>query len=163
MSSNEWSQEAGRGSQHSAWSVPAGLRRGILFYMRVCLTEWRWLKSRKCLSVKMKELMGCSSVESVLRCPQHLWNSGHVSRLWKTIILWSTAKPLLYTTVTSVSSFYSPFPPLQAAHASLPSFFVPWKKKITCQERTPNAHKTSHTFTQLSRSVKAHLLKVLWS
>lgn len=60
-----------------------------------------WLKSRKCLSVKMKELMGsicCSCVESVkFRCPQHLLNSGHVIRLWKIIILWSTAENHLHT------------------------------------------------------------------
>jgi len=154
------------GSWHSKWSVSVCWIRGILFYTWVCLSYrgLRWWKSRKCLSVKMKELMGsicCSCVESVkFRCPQHLQNSGHVIRLRKIIILWSIAKTPSYTITTSISSFYSPFLPLQTASALLPSFLGPWGKKTTRQERTPHARKPVPAFTWLKMPVKEHL-KVL--
>lgn len=57
------------------------------------------IKSRRCLSVKMKELMGsfcCSCVESVnFGYPQHLWNSGHLD--WKIFFFYGLLQKHLHT------------------------------------------------------------------
>lgn len=127
----------GGGSWHSKWSVLATLVRGILLNLSVLvLHRTLVIKSRRSLSVKMKETMGsfcCSCVESVtFGYPQHLWNSCHLD-YEKSFFSWSIAKVPSYMITTSISSFYSPFLPLW--------MHMPCSCQSSCPEEGKPLHK----------------------
>lgn len=115
------------------------------------------IKSRRCLSVKMKELMGsfcCSCVESVkFGYPQHLWNSGHLD--WKIFFfLWSIAKAPSYMITTSVRSFYCPFLPLWMCMPCSCYFSCLEEGKLLGKKGLWMRIRPACTFIQLSMAVK---------
>lgn len=119
------------------------------FVTYVCLSYrgLGWLKSRKCLSVKMKELMGsicCSCSESVkCGCPQCLRNSDHIIRLWEKSLFYGPLQKHLHTLLLHPLAAY-------ILHSCCGRLHVPCSCHSSClEERKPLGKKGAQMYINL--------------